>query len=91
MRPKKDGGFSFCVLESFNISLLGKMVARVLSELDSLWVRVLKGLYFPYSTFLQVEKGSKASWAWTSLLSGQDLVRNAGDWSLGDGKKIQTS
>lgn len=38
---------------------------------EALWARVIKGIYFPDSHFLEVKKGSKASWCWISLLEGQ--------------------
>lgn len=88
-RSKQEGGLGFRELEAFNIALLGKMAARVLAEPDSLWVRCLKGMYFPSSSFLQAVKGSRASWAWSSLLAGRDLVLEACVWSLRDGKTIR--
>lgn len=61
-RAKKEGGFSFRELESFNTAILGKMASRILKETDSLGVKVLKGLYFPQVQFLHVVKRSGASW-----------------------------
>lgn len=58
---KKDGGFGFKELQTFNAALLTNMVARVLHKLNALWVQVLKVIYFPHSDFMQATKGSRAS------------------------------
>ncbi|KAA3487430.1 reverse transcriptase [Gossypium australe] len=34
---------------------------------DKLWIRVLKGRYFPNSEFFEAQKGAQASWIWSSL------------------------
>lgn len=57
------GGLDFKELQTFNSSLLTKMVARVLSELNALWIKVLKGLYYLNGNFLSDEKGARTSWA----------------------------
>lgn len=66
------------------------MASRVLLESNSLWVKVLKGLYFPTSDFLQVAEGSRSSWAWASMLAGQRLITEEAVWSIGDEKTIRT-
>lgn len=81
--------FGFRELESFNNTLLGKMVARIMSESNALWVKVLKGLYFPSTNFMKAIKGGRASWCWTSILTGHDVVQSVGVWSKGDGKTIR--
>lgn len=88
-RSKSERGFGFRELEYFNIALLGKMSSRIMSEPNSLWVKVLKGLYFLTSNFLQVVKGSKLSWAWTSMLLGRNAVKNGVVWVIGDGRSIR--
>lgn len=88
-RAKTEGGMDFRELESFNVALLGKMTSRIMSETNSLWVQVLKGLYFPYSDFSQAGKGSRASWAWASLLSGRKVFSEAAVWSIGDGQTVR--
>lgn len=60
-RSKKQSGLGFRELESFNSALLSKMANRLIMEPNALWVRLLKGLYFPNSGFLQVGKGSRFS------------------------------
>ena len=43
---KKDGGFGFREMESFNLTLLTKLSWKIITELESLYAKVLKGIYF---------------------------------------------
>lgn len=88
-RAKHDGGLGFRELESFNLALLGKMAYRLLKEPNALWARVLKGIYFPTSDFLHAGKGSRPSWAWSSIMEGRAVVKDGSVWSLGDGRIIR--
>lgn len=81
---KSEGGIGFRELEAFNLALLGKTVSRLMTEPNS-QVRVIKGLYFPSSDFLQAAKGSRPSWAWRSMLSGRNVVQNGAVWATGMG------
>lgn len=59
--PKQEGGLGFRDMESFNRTLVAKQGWRILSHRDSLLACVLKGKYFPSSSFLQASQGRKAS------------------------------
>lgn len=48
---KEEGGMGFKDLESMNQALLGKQAWRIIQNPQALWVQILKGLYFPNSTF----------------------------------------
>lgn len=87
---KKVGGFGFKELTTFNVALLANMAARVLHEPNALWVQVLKGIYFPRSDFMQALKGGRASWGWSSLLAGRDVIKADGVWAIGDGLSVHT-
>lgn len=41
---------------------------------SSFWGSILKGIYFPNTSFLQASRGNHASAMWTSLLHGRDLL-----------------
>ncbi|CAL9021353.1 unnamed protein product [Prunus brigantina] len=45
--PKQEGGMGFCNLQEFNLALLAKQCWRISMEPQSMWVKVLKGRYFP--------------------------------------------
>lgn len=52
-----EDGFGFREFQAFNPAILANMAARVLSEPNSLWVQVMKGIYFPSIDLLHVSKG----------------------------------
>lgn len=73
-REKAHEGLGFCEIKTFNVALLTKMVPRILTELNALWICVLKGIYFPNYDFMEVIRGGRESWGWTSLLVGRDIL-----------------
>lgn len=77
-KSKEVHGLKFQELHSFNKELLKNMVARVLEEITSLWVRILIGVYFPRGDFLSENKGSRSSCGWSNLLIGRDILRREG-------------
>ena len=72
-----------------NLALLAKQAWRVLTQLDALWVGVLKSIYFPNEHFLVAKKRRGASWTWNSLLQGRDVIMKGGKWMVGDGRVIR--
>lgn len=67
---KELGGLGFKNMECFNKALLAKQSWCILSQPQSLLACVLKGKYFPYSSFLQANQGSWESWGWQSCPLG---------------------
>ncbi|OMO94917.1 reverse transcriptase [Corchorus capsularis] len=85
---KQDGGIRFKEFEVFNLALLAKQAWRVTEYPNALWVRVLKGIYFPNSEFFDAGQGARPSWIWNSLLEGRSLLQNHLLWVPMDGKSI---
>ncbi|CAL8137935.1 unnamed protein product [Prunus armeniaca] len=81
-QPKHEGGMGFCNLHEFNLALLAKQCWRILMEPQSLWVKVLKGRYFPNVNFLEAKKSGRTSWAWASLLEGRDILLRGAHWQV---------
>ncbi|GLT34775.1 hypothetical protein SLA2020_092720 [Shorea laevis] len=75
-------------LYCFNIAMLAKQAWRILQHPNALWVRVLKSLYFPHSSFFEARKGSHPSWVWSSILKGRDIVQLGARWNVGNGQDI---
>lgn len=88
-RSIETGGFGFGELHSFNIALLTKMATRTMEGPTSLWVQTLKGLYFPRGDFFTATKGARASWGWSSILVGREILKSQGIWRIGNGSSIQ--
>ena len=60
-----------------------------MNEPDLLWVRFMKARYFPNSSFLDAKKGSRASWAWASLLEGREVLLKGAQWQAMSGNNIR--
>ncbi|XP_004301407.1 PREDICTED: putative ribonuclease H protein At1g65750-like [Fragaria vesca subsp. vesca] len=86
--PKSEGGLGFRKLAEFNIALLAKQVWRLHTEPNTLWAKMIKGIYYPHMDILQAGKGYRASWAWSSLLEGKALVVEGARWLVGIGNSI---
>lgn len=86
--PKSNGGLGFKNLGDFNTALLAKQAWRLHLEPDAFWARVIKDIYYPYSSILHVGKGSRASWAWSSILEGKALIVECSRWKVDNGNSI---
>ena len=86
---KDKGGLGFRSFEFFNDALLAKQCWRLIEDPDSLWASMLKARYFPNCSFLEAKKGGRASWVWSSLLSGRELLINGAHWQVMNGKDIK--
>lgn len=80
VKTKNEGGMGFRDFEKFNLALLAKQCWRMITCPEDFWVKLIKGIYFPHSDFLNVRKGGKASWAWSSLLEGRKLLLEGLCW-----------
>ncbi|KAM1155170.1 hypothetical protein ACFX14_025983 [Malus domestica] len=67
-RSKEDGSLGLRSFEMFNDVVLAKQGWRLIMELNSLWVSMLKARYFPNCSFLNTKWGGIAFWAWSNLL-----------------------
>lgn len=79
---------SFRNLVNFNIALLAKQVWRLHTNPEALWTKVLKGIYYPNCDIINAGKGSRALWAWSSLLEGKALIVRGSRWQVGNGLSI---
>ena len=55
---------------------------------DSLFYRDFKAKYFPRSDFLQAGLGDNPSYAWRSIMAGQNVVKKRMRWQVGNGQSI---
>ncbi|KAM1756683.1 hypothetical protein ACFX11_006024 [Malus domestica] len=73
----------------FNDALLAKQCWRLLCDPSSLCAKVIKARYFPNCSFLDAKKWGRASWAWSSLLMGRDLLINGTHWQIMGGQDVR--
>lgn len=73
----------------FNLALLARQGWRLLKYLQSFSACILKGIYFPHSSFMYATKGRRASWAWASILQGRELLKQGVRWQAHNGSSIR--
>lgn len=86
---KNEGGLGFKEFEGFNDALLAKTAWRILQFPEAKWVRILKSLYFPTTSFMKAKKGGRPSWGWSSIIHGRELLRDELCWKIGTGHYIE--
>lgn len=64
---KGERGMGFKDFASLNNALLAKQFWRLSENPNSLWAKVLKGLYFPNNSCWEACRGYAPSWIWCSL------------------------
>ncbi|CAN0846303.1 LINE-1 retrotransposable element ORF2 protein [Linum grandiflorum] len=87
-QSKLRGGLGFRNFYALNQALLAKQGWYLLSNPNSLAAKVLKGKYYPHSTFLQAKCRSNSSPAWKSLCFGATLLRQGAFWQFGNGESF---
>lgn len=87
-KAKSEGGIGFQNFRALNEALLAHQAWRLLVNNQSYWAKILKGLYFPNSSFLRATRGDRASWAWMRILQGRDLLVKGLRWQVQDGSCI---
>ncbi|KAF7151487.1 hypothetical protein RHSIM_Rhsim02G0110700 [Rhododendron simsii] len=83
---KEQGGMGFRNYRAFNEAMLARQGWRLVMNPQSYWARVLKGIYFPNTSFMHAARGSRASWAWLSLLHGREILKKGMRWQIQNGK-----
>ncbi|XP_028122009.1 uncharacterized protein LOC114319198 [Camellia sinensis] len=86
---KHEGGMGFRNFSHFNQALLARQGWRLINSPNSSWARMFKGIYYPHSDFLQAARGARASWAWSSLLKGRELLLKGCRWQIHNGLSVR--
>lgn len=87
--PKQIGRMGFRCFRDFNDALLAKQCWWIILDPDSLWAQVLKAWYFPHCSFLEAKRGGRASWGWSSLLVGRDVLLQGAHWQIMNGINVR--
>ncbi|CAN1155874.1 Putative ribonuclease H protein At1g65750 [Linum perenne] len=85
-KSKASGGLGFRSFKEFNLAFLAKLAWNILLNPDALWVRLLKGLYYPHSDFISAPKHHRASWIWSSIIKGRDALLKGLRKNIGNGR-----
>ncbi|GJM94882.1 hypothetical protein PR202_ga11565 [Eleusine coracana subsp. coracana] len=73
-RPKMAGGTGFKDLPMFNKAMLGKQRWRLITRLESLCSRELKGRYFHDGEFMNATRKKHASQTWRAIWAGREVL-----------------
>ncbi|KAB2630221.1 hypothetical protein D8674_007740 [Pyrus ussuriensis x Pyrus communis] len=84
--PKQDGGMGFRNFQDFNDALLAKQCWRLIHDPNSLWAQLLKARYFPHCSFMDATLGGRASWGWSNLLVGREILLRSAHWQIMNGR-----
>ena len=88
-KHKDQGGMGFKDLTMFNEAMLAKLAWRLLHDDNSLFYKVFEARIFPRGTILEAKDSSSASYAWKSILKGQEVILKGAQWRVGDGQQIR--
>lgn len=72
-----------------NESLLVKQTWRLLHNKDSLFYKIFKARFFPHGSLMEAKDLATRSYAWKSILIGQDVIQRGACWRVGNGKSIK--
>ena len=81
-RPKGCGGLGVRELRKFNVAMLAKQCGRLLQESNVLESTIIKGQYYPNTSFLEAEVGKNPSYVWRRLMELWRLSRQEPDGKL---------
>ena len=76
-------------IEKFNDSLLAKQVWHMINNPYSLCHRVFKARFFPDCSILEAKDSTLGSYAWKSILSARDVIREGMVWRIGNGQSVR--
>ncbi|XP_021754445.1 uncharacterized protein LOC110719774 [Chenopodium quinoa] len=88
-KSKKKGGLDLRDMRAFNSSLLAKQCWRIVKNPFSLAARVLKGKYFPRTSFWEANVPPSASYTWRTIMSARELLKEGSNRVVGNGKSIK--
>jgi hypothetical protein len=88
-RSKAMGGMGFRDFNSFNKALLAKQIWRLWENPSSLVAQIMQAKYYPTSSVLEANMGRRISFAWRSILSSRELVKEGLVWRVGNGRKVR--
>lgn len=84
-KPVQDGGLGIRDIQMANRSLILNAAWRLVSKLDEPVSQILKGKYFPNTSFWRASKNSPKSIFWSSILNLRKTLKDSVSWQLADG------
>lgn len=82
------GGIGFKQLHTFNVTLLGKQVWKLLTKPESFVAKVLKARYYSRYDINEAKLGHNPSFVWCSILSVKNVVFCGSRIQIGSGQNV---
>jgi hypothetical protein len=86
---KSDGGMGYRDFRSFNKALLAKQAWRLWNIPNSLTSQIMEAEYYRGGNFLESLIGKRPSFAWRSIHSSQELLKEGLIWRIGNDSKVR--
>lgn len=86
---KTDGGMGYRDFGSFNKALLAKQGWRLWQSPNSFLAQIMEAKYYRGGNFLDSQLGTRPSFAWRSIHSSCELIKEGLIWSIGNGAKVR--
>lgn len=84
--PKAEGGLGLRSLEETNKAMILKVIWKITSGSNALWVQVMKSKYHPTSPFWITQRISASTRLWKAIVQNKTLLKHFSRWVLGDGQ-----
>lgn len=82
--PKEARGFCFRIMYDINTAFVTKLVWQLQTQLDKLWVRVMKSKYCRGSSFVEDQLLKKnGSWVWSSIVKCKESFLRGACYKIG--------
>jgi hypothetical protein len=85
---KVNGGMGFRDLGMFNKALLAKQAWRLWHSPNSFLSKIMEAKYYWGGNFLELKLGVWPSFAWRSIFSSCELLKEGLIWRIGNGDKV---
>ncbi|XP_026454907.1 uncharacterized protein LOC113355877 [Papaver somniferum] len=89
-KSKDHGGLAFRDMEKLNLALLTKLVWRVCTEEEQLWVQILGRKYFKYGKLLhQNIEANNCSYMWNGTTKGLQIIQKKYFMEINNGRRTK--
>jgi len=85
---KNDRGMGFKNLLTFNLAMLGKQGWLLMTNFDSLTIRLYNARNYPRCSFFESTLGHKPNFVWRRICNSKFILKVESRWRIGDGKDI---
>ena len=87
-KPKREGGLGLRPLREANDVCCLKLIWRIASHGDSLWVKWTEAYFLKNHNFWSFRQTNKGSWMWRKLLKYREIAKAFSKVDVGNGGKV---